>query len=308
MKSSKNNIGKSRSDAIFEGFNIFFMLLVLAVTIYPLWFVLIASVSDPNAVNTGQVILYPKGFTWASYINVLGSDKIWSGYYNTIFNTFFGTLLNLALTIPCGYVLSKKDLPGRGFLSMLFVITMYFGGGMIPAYLNIYKLGLLDNRWTLVILGGISVYNMIIVRTYFQNSIPNDLYEAAKIDGASEFRTFFQIALPLAAPIVAVIALYYAVGRWNEYYNALIYINDTRLNPLQIVLRNILINNQSLLDELLADPTATDEQIATQAKLVYMAEGMKYAIIWVASLPMLILYPFIQKYFVKGVMIGSLKG
>ena len=308
MKSRRNNIGKSRSDAIFEGFNIFFMLLVLAVTIYPLWFVLIASVSDPNAVNTGQVILYLKGFTWASYINVLGADKIWIGYYNTIFNTLFGTLLNLALTIPCGYVLSKKDLPGRGFLSMLFVITMYFGGGMIPTYLNIYKLGLLDNRWTLVILGGISVYNMIIVRTYFQNSIPSDLYEAAKIDGASEFRAFFQIALPLAAPIVAVIALYYAVGRWNEYYNALIYINDTRLNPLQIVLRNILINNQSLLDELLADPTATDEQIATQAKLVYMAEGMKYAIIWVASLPMLILYPFIQKYFVKGVMIDSLKG
>ena len=179
---------------------------------------------------------------------------------------------------------------------------------MIPTYLNIYKLGLLDNRWTLVILGGISVYNMIIVRTYFQNSIPSDLYEAAKIDGASEFRAFFQIALPLAAPIVAVIALYYAVGRWNEYYNALIYINDTRLNPLQIVLRNILINNQSLLDELLADPTATDEQIATQAKLVYMAEGMKYAIIWVASLPMLILYPFIQKYFVKGVMVGAIKG
>ena len=308
MKQKKSKIRSSRSDKIFDTINVCLMILVLLIMLYPLWFVLIASFSDPNAVNMGKVTLYPVGFTTASYINVLGSDKIWSGYYNTIFNTLFGTALNLALTIPCGYVLSKKELPGRGFLSILFVITMYFGGGMIPAYLNVYNLGLLDNRWTLVILGGISVYNMIITRTYFQNSIPGELYESATIDGASHFRSFFQIAIPLAAPIIAVIALYYAVGRWNEYYNALIYVNKTELMPLQIVLRNILINNQNLLDQLLADPNATEEQISNQARLAYMAESMKYAIIYVASLPMLLLYPFIQKYFVKGVLIGSLKG
>ena len=192
MKQKKSKIRSSRSDKIFDTINVCLMILVLLIMLYPLWFVLIASFSDPNAVNMGKVTLYPVGFTTASYINVLGSDKIWSGYYNTIFNTLFGTALNLALTIPCGYVLSKKELPGRGFLSILFVITMYFGGGMIPAYLNVYNLGLLDNRWTLVILGGISVYNMIITRTYFQNSIPGELYESATIDGASHFRSFYR--------------------------------------------------------------------------------------------------------------------
>ena len=179
---------------------------------------------------------------------------------------------------------------------------------MIPSYLNVKRLNLLDNRWTLVVLGGITVSYIIIVRTYFQSSIPQDLYEAAIIDGASDFQQFFKVALPLSGPVVAVITLYYAVNRWNDYFTALVYLNDVKLMPLQMVLRDVLINNETLLNKVLMDPSATSEQITDLAKRVYMAEGMKYAIVFVASLPMLILYPFVQKYFVKGAMIGSLKG
>ena len=178
---------------------------------------------------------------------------------------------------------------------------------MIPTYINMKNLHLLDSPLTLVIVGGLSVYNMIICRTYFQNSIPNDLYEAATIDGASQFQQFFKIALPLSGPITAVIALYYAVGRWNEYYNALIYLNNKNLMPLQMVLRDVLINGQQLLDEVIADPNSTLEELAEASRKVYMAEGMKYAVIFVSALPMLLIYPFVQKYFVKGVMIGSVK-
>ena len=308
MKTKKTKMKRSRSNLIFDTVNMIIMLLVLVIMIYPIWFVLIASFSDPNAVSLGKVILWPEEFTPYSYINVFNADKIWTGYANTIFNTVLGTLWNLFLTIPCAYALSKKKLPGRGFIAMIFVITMYFGGGMIPTYLNIKNLHLLDNRMTLVVLGGLSVYNMIIVRTYFQSSVPQELFEAAIIDGATEFQQFFKVALPLSGPIVAVITLYYAVGRWNDYFTALLYLNDSKLMPLQMVLRDVLINNAALLNEIMMDPNASSEQITALAQQVYMAEGMKYAVIFIASLPMLVAYPFIQKYFVKGVMVGSLKG
>ena len=308
MKAKKRKMKRSRANLIFDTVNMLIMLFVVVIMLYPMWFVLIASFSDPNSVSLGKVILLPDRFTLYSYINVMSADRIWTGYANTIFNTLLGTLWNLFLTVPCAYTLSKKKLPGRGFLSMLFVFTMYFGGGMIPSYLNVKRLNLLDNRWTLVVLGGITVSYIIIVRTYFQSSIPQDLYEAAIIDGASDFQQFFKVALPLSGPVVAVITLYYAVNRWNDYFTALVYLNDVKLMPLQMVLRDVLINNETLLNKVLMDPSATSEQITDLAKRVYMAEGMKYAIVFVASLPMLILYPFVQKYFVKGAMIGSLKG
>lgn len=307
MKRAKTHIHRSRSNLIFDIVNDAIMVLVFLIMLYPIWFVIIASVSEPSSVAQGKVILWPDGFTWYSYINVFEAKKIWIGYRNTIFYTVAGTLLNLALTIPAAYTLSKKQLPGRKWLSLIFVFTMYFGGGMIPTYINMKNLHLLDSPLTLVIVGGLSVYNMIICRTYFQNSIPNDLYEAATIDGASQFQQFFKIALPLSGPITAVIALYYAVGRWNEYYNALIYLNNKNLMPLQMVLRDVLINGQQLLDEVIADPNSTLEELAEASRNVYMAEGMKYAVIFVSALPMLLIYPFVQKYFVKGVMIGSVK-
>ncbi len=308
MKKVGTHIKRSRADVIFDTINIIIMLLVLAIMVYPIWFVVMASLSDPSAVSQGEVILWPEGFTWYSYINVFQSEKIWTGYWNSIRNTFLGTAFNLVLTIPAAYVLSKKRLPGRTALSLVFAFTMYFGGGMIPAYLNMKNLNLLDNTWTLVVVGGLSVYNMIICRTYFQTSIPGDLYEAASIDGASEWQQFVRIALPLSGPITAVIALYYAVGRWNEFYNAKIYLNDPDLMPLQMVLHNVLIGGQRLMDQMLADPNSSMEDIAEAAKKAYMAEGMKYATIFVSALPMLIIYPFVQKYFVKGAMIGSVKG
>lgn len=308
MKTNKKKVKRSRSNLIFDTVNMFIMLFVVAIMVYPIWFVLIASFSDPNSVGLGKVVLWPDRFTLYSYINVFNAEKIWIGYANTIFNTSLGTLWNLFLTVPCAYALSKKRLPGRGFFSMVFVVTMYFGGGMIPTYLNVKNLHLLDNRWTIVVLGGITISYIIIVRTYFQSSIPQDLYEAAIIDGASEFQQFFKVALPLSGPVVAVITLYYAVNRWNDYFTALLYVNDVNLMPLQMVLRDVLINNATLLNEIMMDPNATSEQITALAQQVYMAEGMKYAVIFIASLPMLIIYPFVQKYFVKGVMIGSLKG
>lgn len=300
---------QSRADVVFDVLNITLTTVILIVIIYPLYFTLIASVSDPTAVSLGQTNLWVKDFTLEPYKNVFKNSRIWLGYRNTIFYTVFGTCWNLLLTMPTAYVLSKKNLPGRSAISWYFLFTMYFGGGLIPTYLTVLKLGLVNTPFTIVVLGGLSVYNMIVSRIFFQNSIPADLYEAAKIDGASEFRQFFRIALPLSAPIIAVIALYYGVGRWNDYFTALIYLNDSEYVPLQIVLRDILIQNKSMASMMQQENMMLDE--ATREyydRMKHMAEGMKYSVIYIASAPLLIAYPFVQKYFVKGVMIGSLKG
>lgn len=311
MKKAKNGapIKQSRIDVVFDIVNVTLVTLITLIIIYPLYFTLVASFSDPTAVTLGQTLFWVKDFTLEPYMNVFKNSDIWLGYRNTIFYTVCGTLWNLFLTLPTAYVMSKKDLPGRNWLSWYFLFTMYFGGGLIPSYLNVVNLGLLNKPITLVILGGLSVYNMIVTRVFFQNSIPGDLYEAAKIDGASEFRQFFTIALPLSTPIIAVMSLWYAVGRWNEYFTALIYLNDPDLVPLQIVLRRILIENQSAASMASQEELALDPEMkAYYDHLKHMAEGMKYSVIYIASAPLLIAYPFVQKYFVKGVMIGSLKG
>lgn len=299
---------KSRLNRIttFDVINIALLLFFTFLCFYPIYYAIIASFSDYNAVATGKVGLLPVGFQLTAYEAVFENEQIWQGYLNTILYTVGGTAFNLFLTIPAAYAMSKKRMLGHTLLTWFFLITMYFGGGMIPTYLLNKSLGLVNNPMIMVIAGGLSIYNMIVTRTYFENSIPESLYEAGRIDGSSEIGLFFRVALPLSMPIMAVMCLYYAVGHWNGYFTALIYLTKTKYQPLALVLRRILIMNQTALDDAIAssDPNLLANAV-TRANLVVT---MKYALVMIASIPMLILYPFIQKYFVKGVMIGSVKG
>lgn len=298
---------KKKKPDLFDICNYIFMLLLLFITVYPLYFTVIASLSDPKAVATGKVTWRPVGLTLDSYRQVFEYKPIWTGYANTILYTLAGTFFNLFLTIPAAYTLSKKYLPGKNILMGFFMLTMYFSGGMIPTYLLVKNLGLVNSRWSLIILGGISIYNLIVTKTFFGASISESLYEAARIDGAGEIKTFLSIALPLAKPIVAVIALYYAVGHWNDYFMALLYVSDKDKAPLQTVLREILIQNQNALDPEKMKRTMSEGELIDSAKRVYTAYAMKYSMVFIASAPLLAVYPFIQKYFVKGVMIGAVK-
>ncbi len=282
------------------------ILLIVCLCLYPLYLTVIASISDPYDVYRGRVNLLPHGFTLDAYKLVFTNKAIWRGYGNTILYTVVGTMFNLFLTIPSAYALSKKRMYGRGVLSTIFLITMYFGGGMVPTYILFKNLGLINTRLILMINGGVSVYNVIVTRTYFQSNIPETLFEAARIDGANEFLVFFKLVIPLSAPIIAVITLYYAVGHWGSYFSAMIYTYDQSLQPLQLVLRKILILNESAYTDAMGSGDA--ELIADAAKRAYTALTMKYALVFIASAPMLVAYPFVQKYFVKGVMVGSLKG
>lgn len=298
---------RTRGDRIFDCINVTLVSIILLIVLYPLYFTIIASLSDPYSVVKGEVFLWPKGFTLEAYANVFAESRIWRGYRNTIFYTVAGTCFNLLLTIPAAYVLSKKELVGRGTIATFFLIPMYFGGGMIPYYLQVKSLGLINQPLTLVVLGGLSVYNVVVSRVYFQTGIPGELYESAKIDGASDFKQFFSIALPLSAPILAVMALYYGVGHWNDYFTAMIYTSSAEIQPLQIELRAILLMSQTAFEQA-AKMDADSMDLSALARKAYMAEAMKYALIFIASAPMMIAYPFVQKYFVKGMMIGSLKG
>ncbi len=293
----------SAFDFVVNAILIFITLLCL----YPLYYTVIASVSDFTAVATGKVGFWPIDFQLKAYKAVFENQQIWMGYRNTIIYTVLGTAFNLCLTIPTAYVMSKKQMFGHSVITWYFLITMYFGGGMIPTYLLYKDLGLLNNPLVMIVTGGLSIYNMIVARTYFSSSIPADLYEAGRIDGCSEFGLFFKIALPLSMPITAVMMLYYAVGHWNSYFNAMMYLTKVDYQPLSLVLRRILIMNQAAVDEaglMTLDP-ALLQDAAERANLAIV---MKYALVLIASAPMLAVYPFIQKYFVKGVMIGALKG
>lgn len=289
----------------FDVINTLIVLAVTIVTIYPLYFCVIASFSDPKEVALGHVLLWPVKFSTEAYKYVLKENSLWIGYRNTIIYTLFGTLYNLCLTIPCAYVLTKKYLPFRGALSWYFFITMYFSGGMIPTYLLIKSLGLIDNPLALILGVGVNCYNMIVTRQYFSSSIPQDIYEAAQIDGAGEWTCFTRIALPLAKPIIAVMALYYGVNHWNSYYNALLYIRSDKSYPLQLVLRGILISNELSMAGFENADAETAQYMIHRAEV---AQAMKYAIVFIASAPLLVAYPFLQKYFTKGIMIGSVKG
>lgn len=308
MKKEKSMVvGKKKKYGVFDFMNTIFMVLVLLITIYPLYFTVIASFSDPKAVASGEVIWHPVGMTLDSYKQVFAYDDIWRGYANTIFYTVFGTLFQLFLTIPAAYALSKRYLPGQKVLMTLFLITMYFGGGMVPTYLLVKNLGLVNTRVCLIIVSGFSIYNLIVTRTYFSTSISESIYEAARIDGAGEIKSFLSIALPLAKPIVAVMILYFAVALWNNYFDALLYITDKTLEPLQSVLRRVLIQNENALNEAMLQGNLAPGELMDTAKRAYAAYTMKYTMVFIASAPLLIAYPFVQKYFVKGVMVGSVK-
>ena len=282
------------------------MFLVSFCCIYPMYFTVIASFSSPDAVYTGKVLLLPHGFSTEAYKLVFEDVRIWKGYGNSIYYTFTGTLFNLLLTIPGAYALSKRRMYGRGIITTIFIFTMYFGGGMVPYYILLKNLNLLNTRWVLIIGGGVSVYNMVVTRTYFQNNVPETLCEAARIDGASEFGTFLKVVIPISGPIIAVMALYYAVGHWSSYFAGMVYVSDPDIQPLQVVLRKILILNETAYADAMSSGDAA--LIINAEKRAQIVAVMKYAVVFIGSLPMLILYPFIQKHFVKGIMVGSLKG
>ncbi len=301
MKTKKSSlIRESLPDRVFNVVNIVLMLLILIIIIYPLYFIILASFSTPETVASGQLLLWPKEFYLDGYKKIFEYEPIWTGYRNTIFYTISGTAINLAVTIPAAYALSRRNLMGRSFLMLLFSFTMFFSGGMIPAYILVKNLNLLNTPWAMILPGAASVWNIIVARTFMQQNIPDELYDASVIDGCNDFQFFFQIVLPLSKAIIAVMALFYAMGHWNNYFSALIYLDNRELHPLQLIIRDLLIQNQ-IGFEMGSNITG----IAERARL---AEQMKYGVIIISSLPMMLIYPFIQKYFEKGIMIGSLKG
>jgi len=289
---------KRYTDRIFEAILVFVSIIIIFVIAYPLYFVIIASFSQPEAVLTGRVIFLPIGFNFESYLMLLDEPSVWTGYRNTIFYASLGTCINLILTTLAAFPLSRKDMPLRGFFTLFVLFTMLFSGGMIPIWFVVRNLGLFDTIWAMMIPGAISTFNLLVMKNYFQSSIPDDLQAAAEIDGCSHVQVLLRVVLPLSKPIIAVITLFYIVGHWNAFFNAILYLRNQALFPLQLVLRSILIQNSL---EAVVDGLGMTER-------VMRGETMKYSLIIIASLPVLLLYPIIQKYFVKGIMVGAIKG
>lgn len=299
-KSGKSKINETRQDKIFNIINMIVLWFVLILVAYPLIYVLSASFSNPQAVSSGKVWLWPVDFTLRGYEVVFQHPDIVRGFINALYITVLGTVVQVIITIMAAYPLSRRTLYGRGPITLFFTFTMFFGGGLIPTFILINNLGLYNTYWALILPGAVGVYNVIVARTFFQSTIPEDLFEAGQLDGCSDFRFLISVVLPLSKPIIAVLVMFYAVGHWNSYFGPMIYLADKELYPLQIVLRNILVQNQ-FDSQMMMDVASMEQQKG-------LAELIKYAVIVVSSLPMLILYPFIQKHFVKGVMIGAIKG
>lgn len=283
------------------------MFIFLLVMIYPVIYVVSCSFSDPDAVNSGKVILWPVGFSLAGYKKIFENVEIWIGYVNTIIYTVLGTIVNLVVTIPAAYALSRKEVRGKKVLMLFFMITMYISGGLIPSYLNIRGMGLLNTRTLMIIMGALSVYNMIVAKTFFGNTIPYEITEAARIDGCSDMSILMRIVMPLSKPIIVVLTLYYGIGHWNSYFSAMIYLKDREKYPLQMFLREILLLSKYEA-EALAGGSLSLEEIQAATEAAKNADLIKYCVIIVASLPMILIYPKLQKYFEQGVMIGSVKG
>lgn len=299
-------IKESKTDRLFLICNYLYVAIAFVLVLYPVVYILSASISTPSYVNSGEMWLLPKGITFEGYIRVFENSKIWVGYGNTILYTVVGTLINLLVTLPAAYALSRKDFVGRGFFMGMFLVTMFFSGGLIPTYLIVKQLGLVNSMWALILPGAASVWNIIVARTFFQSTIPIELQEAAHMDGCTNLRLFLKIVVPLSTPIIAVMALFYGVGHWNSYFNALVYLNDQSKYPLQMVLRQILVL-QEMSTSAQGAATSGEAAMAMNAK-ADMAALLKYAVIIVATLPIIAVYPFVQRYFVQGVMIGSVKG
>lgn len=297
---NRTKIKESKSDIIFLGFIYIVLIFILVVTVYPLLNVLSSSFSSSTAVVTGRVSIFPIEPTLIAYETIFASSRIMIGYINSFIYTIGGTCLQVMLTIMIAYPLSRKQLYGRGTITGLLTFTMFFSGGLIPTYMVVRSLNLIDTRWALIIPGGMAVYQVIVARAFFQTTMSDELYEAAELDGCSEFGILWRIVLPLSTAIIAVLTLIYAVGNWNAYFDAMIYLNSQELFPLQIILRSILIQN--------TQPGKILTDVSRMIAQREMAILLKYSLIVVASVPVLIFYPFIQKYFVKGMMIGSLKG
>lgn len=290
------------SDVIYTVITRVLLVFLVVIVLYPIYYVVVASFSDPMYVNSGELLLWPKGFTLLGYKRVFANSSIWIGYANTILYAGAGTVIGLIATIMAGYALSRSDLPGRRVISLLLIFTMYFSGGMIPTYLVVKSLGLVNSRFYMIICSCLSCYNIIVTRSFMESNIPRDLQDAAEIDGCGNGRFFVSIVVPLSKAVIAVIALYIVVAYWNSYFSAMLYLTDTNKYPLQLVLRNILLVASSAIDSTSeTDPTAA-------IRLQQAAQLIKYAAIVVSTVPIICAYPFVQKYFVKGVMIGAVKG
>lgn len=286
------------SDKLMETLLYIWAVIVLIIVLYPLYFIIIASFSDPSAVGNGQVWIFPKGFTLDGYKELLNHANIWIGYRNTIVYTVVGTLIGLIVNVSAGYALSRKDLVRRKFLSLFFIFTMFFNGGLVPTFLTIRDFHLYDTFLVMVLPFSVAVFDIIVARTFFRTGIPTELWEAAQIDGCGNLRFYAQMVLPLSKPIISVLALWFAVGQWNSYFNALIYLQNKELYPLQLILRDILVTNQMQT----ALGTGEAAQIALR-----LANLLRYSVIIVATVPIMCIYPFVQKHFNKGVMIGAVK-
>lgn len=287
------NITRTKGDKVFDTIIIIIVSIIAILFLFPLLNVLASSFSSADAIVAGKVGIFPQRFTLNGYKQILQNQSIWKGFWNSIKYTFIGTIIQVTCQMLCAYPLSRKDFKGRKFLNLFLVLTMFISGGMIPTYLLITQLHLYNTMWAIILPGCISVFNIIVIRTYMESSIPKELQEAAMIDGCGDVRIFTRIVLPLCRPIIAVMILYAVVGYWNSYFNALMYVQDINLMPLQNVLNSILVSNESSLG------SGTD---------VNLSEQLKYVTIVVSSLPLLVVYPFFQKYFEKGVTIGGVKG
>ena len=287
------------SDRIFHISVLVLSILCFIVILYPLWFVVIASISNSDMVNRGEVVFWPKDIRFYGFQQIFQDARILTGYRNTLLYVVGGTLLNMIVTMPAAYALSRPDFKARNKVMLYFVFTMYFSGGLVPTYMQINNLGLINTPWILLVMVLINTYNLIIARTFIQNTIPNDLYESASLDGCSHFRFFWSIVLPLSKAIISVEMLYYAVFHWNDYFNALIYTSGAEVQPLQMVLRRILLQNEAF---------ASGNGGVQGGYAQSSADQVKYAVIIVSTVPILLVYPFVQKYFEKGVMIGAVKG
>ena len=298
-------VKETRADQIFNIANILFWLAVLFITLYPLWLIIIASVSDPDAVLAGEVIWWPKGFSWMGYEAVFQYDELWTSYANSVFYTVVGSALSVMITLAAAYSLSHR-FAGKKLVNLVITFTMFFSGGLIPIFLNIRDLGLYNTRIVMILMNLVSVWNLMVARTYIQTSIPHELYEAAVMDGANHFTYFIKCVLPLSGTIIAVLSVYYGVSRWNDYFTGLVFLRNRAYLPLQTVLREILaslaVGNSDSFFESYAD------NLGGLTEALRKAEVAKYCCIVVSTVPAVILYIFMQKYFVKGVMIGSLKG
>lgn len=302
VRAKVNNLNsKSSGDKIFDIVNYSVLAVLFIIWVYPLYFVAIASISDPYAVYRGEIIFYPKSIDLSGYYEIINMGTLWSGYLNSIVYTSVGVLINMILTTLGAYSMSRPELMIRNAIMKMFLFTMFFSGGLIPTFILIKQLGIYNTMWALILPVAVSTYNLIIMRTFFSNSLPGELRDAAFLDGCGDFQYLVRIALPLSKSVLAVIALYYAIGHWNSYFSAMIYLDDQSKYTLQLVLRNILLYASSMMGG-----TAGDPELATY--YARLAESIKYSAIIIASLPPLLVYPFVQKSFVKGVLIGAVKG